>query len=76
MENSYLMVPSTMAQNRFDFNDTEDAVIIEDEPVMTKACVNFLEANTNAISMDELTSTCVVPTEVPPESQPFQLPLI
>ena len=56
------MVPSTMAQGRFGFNDAEDAVIIEDEPVMTKACVNFLEANTNAISMDELTSTCVVPT--------------
>ena len=62
MENSYLMVPSTMAHRRFDFNDAEDAVIIEDEPVKTKACVNFLEANTNAISLDELTSTCVVPT--------------
>ena len=62
MENSYLMVPSTMAQNRFGFNGADDAVVIEDEPVMTKAYVNFLEANTNAISMDELTSTCVVPT--------------
>ena len=62
MENPYLMVPSTMAHRRFDFNDAEEAVIIEDEPVRTKACVNFLEANTSAISMDELTSTCVVPT--------------
>ena len=60
MENSYLVVPSNMAHRRFDFNDAEDAVIIEDEPV--KACVSFLEANTNAISMDELSSTCVVPT--------------
>jgi hypothetical protein len=62
MENSYLMVPSTMAQGRFGFNDAEDAVIIEDEPVITKACVNFLEANTSAVSLDELSSTCVVPT--------------
>lgn len=62
MENSYLVVPSNMAHRRFDFNDAEDAVIIEDEPVQTRACVSFLEANTNAISMDELSSTCVVPT--------------
>ena len=62
MENSYLVVPSNMAHRRFDFNDAEEAVIIEDEPVKTKACVNFLEANTSAISMDELSSTCVVPT--------------
>ena len=62
MENSYLMVPSTMAHRRFDYNDADDAVIIEDEPVTTKACVNFLEANTNAISIDELSSACVVPT--------------
>ena len=62
MENSYLVVPATMAHRRFDFSDADDAVIIEDEPVKTRACVNFLEANTDAISLDDLTSTCVVPT--------------
>ena len=62
MENSYLVVPATMAQRRFDFSDYDDAVIIEDEPVKSMECVNFMEANTDAISLDDLTSTCVVPT--------------
>lgn len=43
------------------FEDIKDAIIIEDAPTI-KSCVNFLEANTNAITMDELKQSCVVPT--------------
>ena len=32
------------------------------EFVLNSASVNFLEANTNAITLDELTDQCVVPT--------------
>lgn len=49
------------------FADIEDAVIIEDEPIIeesvqTTCAVNFLEANTNAITISELKDTCIVPT--------------
>lgn len=43
-------------------NDWEDAIIIEDETPVISSSVKFLEANTNAISIAELTNTCVVPT--------------
>ena len=47
--------------------DYEEAVIVEDyptskDPVQTTCAVNFLEANTSAISMEDLTNTCIVPT--------------
>lgn len=43
-------------------NDWEDAIIIEDETPVISNSVKFLEANTNAITIAELTNTCVVPT--------------
>ena len=39
--------------------DIEDAIIIEDEVISN---VNFLEANTNPITLIDLETTCVVPT--------------
>ena len=63
MENQILMLPANRQQDPLvDFIDAEDAVIIDEAPVQTKAYVNFLEANTNAITMEELSNTCVVPT--------------
>ena len=61
--NNVILMPAVVAQNNrsFDFSDAEDAVIIEDTPTEGSS-VSFLEANTNAISLDELTGTCVVPT--------------
>lgn len=37
----------------------QDAIIVEAEPV---SAVNFLDANTNSITLEELERTCVVPT--------------
>lgn len=61
--NNVILMPAVVAKNNrnFDFSDAEDAVIIEDT-LPEDSSVSFLEANTNAISLDELTSTCVVPT--------------
>ena len=61
--NNVTLMPAVVAQNNrnFDFSDAEEAVIIEDTPTEGSS-VSFLEANTNAISLDELASTCVVPT--------------
>lgn len=53
-----------MAQNQSRFNlgeYAEEAAIIQDEPTVQPS-VNFLEANTDAITMDELANKCVVPT--------------
>ena len=57
-------MPTVVAQNnrRFDFSDAEDAVIIEETVTEQQSSVSFLYANTKAISLDELTGTCVVPT--------------
>lgn len=59
MENYVTMLP-VAAQPLIDFSDAEDAVIIEDPVVQSS--VSFLDANTNAISLEDLASTCVVPT--------------
>jgi len=59
MENYVTMLP-VAAQSLIDFSDAEDAVIVEDPVVQSS--VSFLDANTNAISLEELASTCVVPT--------------
>lgn len=45
----------------------EEAVIVEDYPSsksqeQTRCAVNFLEANTSAISMEDLATSCIVPT--------------
>lgn len=59
MENVLSMLP--VAQNRqFDFSDAEDAVIVENPA--PQSSVSFLEANTNEITLQELASSCVVPT--------------
>lgn len=62
--NESVLMPAVVAHNsnrHFDFSDAEDAVIIEDTAVKQSA-VSFLDANTNAISLEELASSCVVPT--------------
>lgn len=61
--NNVVLMPAVVAQNNraYDFSDAEEAVIIEDTPTEGSS-VSFLEANTNAISLDELANTCVVPT--------------
>ena len=59
-----LVIMPAMAQNQSRFNlgeYAEEAAIIQDEPTVQPS-VNFLEANTDAITMDELTNKCVVPT--------------
>lgn len=58
-----VIMPNT-AQRRESLNlgrFAEDATIIQDEQP-TNSAVSFLEANTNEISMNELTNKCVVPT--------------
>ncbi len=47
-------------QPLIDYSNAEDAVIITEPAVQSS--VSFLDANTNAISLEELASTCVVPT--------------
>ncbi len=59
MENYVTMLP-VAAQPLIDFSDAEDAVIVDD--FAEQSSVSFLDANTNAISLEELASTCVVPT--------------
>ena len=39
----------------------EDATIVVEEPVV-KSSVSFLDANTNPVTLEELTTQCVVPT--------------
>lgn len=59
-----LVIMPAMAQNQSRFNlgeYAEEAAIIQDEPIVQPS-VNFLEANTDAITMDELANKCVVPT--------------
>ena len=56
--NEIIMMP-TLAK-KINLNAyAEEATIINDAP---KAAVNFLEANTDAITIEELASKCVVPT--------------
>ncbi len=61
--NELVFMPSVGVQSnrRIDFSDAEDAVIVEETGVVQNT-VSFLDANTNAISLEELASTCVVPT--------------
>ena len=40
----------------------EEATIVVEDAVKTSEAVNFLEANTEAITIEELASKCVVPT--------------
>jgi len=57
--NDLVLMP-TMAK-RFDFSDAEIIEPIVEVPKVAQN-VSFLDANTNAITMEELTNSCVVPT--------------
>ena len=58
--NELVMMPAvaTNNSNRFEYTDYEEVI---EQPV-TKSYVNFLDANTNHITMEELRTQCVVPT--------------
>ncbi len=59
-----LQIMPIMAQNQSRLNlgeYAEEATIIQDEAT-AKSGVSFLEANTDAITMNELANKCVVPT--------------
>ena len=45
--------------NRFEYADYEEVI---EQPAMSSSSVSFLDANTNAITLDELKTQCVVPT--------------
>ena len=57
MENYVTMLPVAASQPLIDFSDAEDAVIVEDPVVQSS--VSFLDANTNAISLEELAINCI-----------------
>jgi hypothetical protein len=57
--NNLIMMPAVATNsNQFEYADYEEIV----EQPMTSSCVSFLDANTNAIAMEELRNQCVVPT--------------
>lgn len=58
--NDLVLMP-TMASRRFDFSNAEVIEPIEETPKVAES-VSFLDANTNAISLEELANSCVVPT--------------
>ena len=53
-----LMPAVAINSNRFEYADYEEVI----EQPATKSCVSFLDANTNAFTMEELKNLCVVPT--------------
>lgn len=60
--NDFMIMPvAAINSNKssFEYADYEEVVV--EQPV-TSSCVSFLDANTNAITMDELKTQCVVPT--------------
>ena len=57
-----LLMPAAVANNnsnQFEYADYEEVV---EQPVSSRSFVNFLDANTNSITMEELKTQCVVPT--------------
>ena len=58
--NELIMLPTTSRRSLNLGEFAEEATIVIDEP--TRAAVSFLEANTEAISIEELANKCVVPT--------------
>ena len=59
MESTLQIMPVQRISRNFG-EYAEEAVIIE-EPVV-KSSVSFLDANTNPVTLEELTTQCVVPT--------------
>lgn len=60
METTTALVPLVHPLSTFTQN-VEEAVFEEEKP-KTQPSIHFLEANTSAITMDELSNKCVVPT--------------
>ena len=58
---SDLVLLPTMARKRFDFSDAEIIEPVVEVPKVAQN-VSFLDANTNAITLQELSSTCIIPT--------------
>ena len=58
MDNLFLMPAVASNSNQFEYADYEEII---EEPA-TSSCVSFLDANTNAITLEELRTQCVVPT--------------
>ena len=58
MNDLVLMPAVANSGNRFEYADYEE---VTEQPT-TSSCVSFLDANTNAITLDELKTQCVVPT--------------
>ena len=57
--------PQTVPSPQFPFinlDDIPEATIVDYTPVETPSNIHFLEANTDSITMDALTSDCIVPT--------------
>ena len=59
--NDLLLMPAVATNNSNDFEYADYQEVVE-QPVTSKSYVNFLDANTNHITMDELKTQCVVPT--------------
>ena len=58
--NELFLVPNVAKRERMNLSEfAEDATIIMEQP---KCGISFLEANTDAISMEDLANKCVVPT--------------
>ncbi len=58
MDNLFLMPAVASNSNNFEYADYEEII----EQPATSSCVSFLDANTNAITLEELRTQCVVPT--------------
>ena len=60
MESTLQIMPVQRTSRHFG-EFAEDATIVVEEPVV-KSSVSFLDANTNPVTLEELTTQCVVPT--------------
>ena len=61
MNELVLMPTITENRSRFNFADAEVVEPIAEVPIK-QSSVSFLDANTNAITLEELSASCVVPT--------------
>ena len=61
MNDLVLMPTITESRGRLNFADAEVVEPIAEVPIK-QSSVSFLDANTNAITLEELSATCVVPT--------------
>lgn len=54
-----VLLPTVLHGQRFNFMDAE---VVEPMEEVKTGSVSFLDANTNSITLEELTNSCVVPT--------------